>query len=118
MTRKNFTPAIKSYLLSVLEDCDHDLENPTQVEVIKYYERRFHSEYDFMIKRVGKQAALREWLLGLALDVEYTYFDIEQLLLSWGVLDGTETEGKLAKELDFYWDRLACNLIKLFNSVK
>lgn len=118
MTRKNFTPAIKAYLLTVLADCDHELENPTQVELIQYCHDRVYSEYGHMIKRVGLQMAIREWLQGLALNVEYTCFDIEQLLLSWGVLTGNETEAKLDKELDLYWDRLACNLIKLFNTTK
>ena len=44
--------------------------------------------------------------LGLALNVDYSYYNIEQRLKLWGVIDGTESEKKLDAELDRYWDRL------------
>ena len=114
MSRKNFTPAIKAYLVTVLASEDHGLVNPTEKELFSYAKQRLTGEYDHVIATQGLQAACREWLQGLALNVEYTYYEIEQLLLSWGVLVGHETESKIDKELDMYWDRLACNLIKNF----
>lgn len=117
MTRKNFNPIIKAYLLTVIADCDHELESPNDKDLIKYCKERFYSEYGFMVARVGLQNAIREWLLGLALNVEYSYYDIEQLLLSWGVLDDKYTENKLDNELDLYWTRLSSNLAQMFNKV-
>lgn len=114
MPRKNFTPAIKAYLLSVLATQDHELENPTDEQLFEYAFNRYVSEYAWNENHLSRQDNVKEWLLGLALNVEYTYYDIEQLLLSWGVLVGHETEAKIDKELNMYWDRLACNLIKNF----
>lgn len=112
--RKNFIPVIKAYLLTVLAEQDHELENPTEQDLFKYASERFNAEYDYMIKRVGSLAACHEWLLGLALNVDYTYYDIEQLLKNWGVLDGSEDEDTLQDELDQYWYRLAAVLVSNF----
>lgn len=54
-----------------------------------------------MIQRVGKIKACQEWLLGLALNVDYTYYDIEQRLKLWGILDGTESEKSSMQSLIF-----------------
>ncbi len=114
MTRKNFTPAIKAYLLTVIAEEDHELENPTEEQLFEYAFNRYAGEYAWNENRLSRQDNIKEWLLGLALNVEYTYYEIEKLLLSWGVLSGNDTEAKTAKEIDQYWDRLACNLVKNF----
>lgn len=117
MTRKNFTPAIKAYLLEVISTEDHEIENPTEKELFTYVKERFNSEYGFMIDRVGQQNACKEWLQGLALNVEYTYYEIEKLLRKWGVLHSNSTDSQVEKELDKYWDRLACNIVKNINKI-
>lgn len=104
---KQIAPMIREYILSVIEDGLNGEELTTDQEKIAYLKDRFYSEYQWNIDRYGKIKACREWLLGLALNVDYTYFDIEQKLKEWGVLDGFETESVVDKELDRYWDRLA-----------
>lgn len=119
MTRKNFSPAIKAYLLEVLESEDHGLDNPSELELIKYCKDRFYAEYSHEIPRKGVQSAIKEWLLGLALGVDYTYYNIEKRLISWGVLEVfSYTENKLEKELELYWGRLASILRQLFDKVE
>ena len=44
-------------------------------------------EYGFMIKRVGKQKAMAEWLSGLALNIEYMNDDILKLAIEMGSID-------------------------------
>lgn len=112
-TRKNFNPAIKAYLLDIISFED-GMENVTDAEKVQYVRNRFMSEYGHEIKRKGQQSALVEWLRGIPLATEYTYFDIEQLLLKWGILTGKETEAATDKALDQYWVRLASNLIQMF----
>ena len=115
--KKQITPQIKAYLLNVLLSEDHNIEDPTATQLFTYAKDRFMSEYGWAIPRQGLQGAIREWLLGLALNVEYTYYDIECLLKVWGILDGSESVKKLDKELDLYWDRLACELAKAFKKL-
>lgn len=117
MSKPNYRPIIRSYLLSVLADEDHGITDPTEQQLFNHAKERFFSEYGWYMDRVGLQQAMREWLLGLALSVDYTYHDIEQRLLSWGIMKGNETEKQRDKALDQYWDRLAVRLISEFNKV-
>ena len=118
MTRKNFKPAIMTYVLECLADEDHGLDNPTSDQLWIHCKARVESEYGFMIQRVGLQNAIHQWLQGLAISCDYTYFDIEQRLKSWGVLSGDESETKLDKELTLYWDRLAAVIAQNIRKVK
>lgn len=114
MTRKNFTPAIKAYLLTVIADEDHELESPTDEQLFEYAFNRYASEYAWNENRLSRQDNIKEWLMGLALNVDYTYYDIGLRLEEWGVLTGHETEAKRDRELEQYWNRLAFNLMKNF----
>jgi hypothetical protein len=118
MTRKNFKPAITAYVLECLAEEDHGLDNPTNDQIWGHVKSRIELEYDHMIKRAGPQNAIREWLLGLAINCDFTYFDIEQRLKSWGLLAGNESETKLYKELNLYWDRLAAVIAQNIRKVK
>ena len=105
-SRKQFQPMIRQYILDCINEGLEGEDLTTDQEKIQYLRNRFSSEYGWMIQRVGSLKACREWLLGLALMVDYTYYDIEQRLKLWGIIDGTESEKKLDAELDLYWDRL------------
>lgn len=118
MTRKNFKPLFTSYILDCLADEDHGLENPTDDQLWAHCKARIEAEYGHTISRVGLQNAIREWLLGLAISCDYSYEDIETLLLMFGVLTGNESETKLEKELDLYWSRLASVIAQNIRKVK
>lgn len=112
--RKQIQPMIRQYILDCISEGLENEDLTTDQEKIKYLRDRFTSEYGWMILKVGTIKACREWLLGLALNVDFSYYNIEQHLKLWGVIDGTESEKKLDAELDRYWDRLAgavCYLI-------
>ena len=106
-SRNEIQPMIRQYILECIDEGLEGEDLTTDQAKIKYLRDRFNSEYGWMIQRVGTVKACREWLLGLALMVDYTYYDIEQRLKLWGIIDGTESEKKLDAELDRYWDRLA-----------
>lgn len=112
MTKPNYRPIVRAYILSVLADEDHGIESPTEQQLFAYAKDRFFSEYGWQVDRIGLKSAIREWLLGLALNVEYTYYDIGQLLISWGITWNTEHQRE--KALDQYWDRLAMALFSEF----
>ena len=105
-SRKQIQPKIRQYIIDCIDEGLEGEDITTDQAKIKYLRDRFTSEYGWMIERVGKIKACREWLLGLALNVDFSYYDIEQRLKLWGVIDGTEPEKKLDAELDRYWDRL------------
>lgn len=113
-TRKNFHPMIKAYLLTVLATEDHEIVDPTDDQLFEYAFNRYVSEYSWNENRLSRTANIKEWLLGLALNVDYTYYDIGLRLKDWGVLTGDEKESKQEKELDRYWERLALALNKHF----
>lgn len=118
MTKPNYRPIVRQYVLSVLMDEDHKLDNPTEQQLFAYTKGRFFAEYGWQVSRIGLQQSIREWLLGLALNVEYSYYDIGLLLQSWGVLKGTETDNQREKALDQYWDRVAMALFTEFNKAE
>lgn len=105
--KANYKPVIRSYLLDCLQSEDHNIDQPTEAQLFNYAKQRFFAEYGWQVERLGLSQAIREWLLGLAINVEYTYYDIEQKLLLWGVLSGNYSDIKREKELDLYWSRLA-----------
>ena len=70
--KKNY----KNYILSTIETDGEDKPLKTEKEKIDYIFNRFNSEYGFMIERVGEQKALAEWLSGLALNIEYSNFNL------------------------------------------
>lgn len=117
MTKPNYRPLVKSYVLSCLWNHDHGLENPTDEQLFQYAKDRFFSEYGWSVPRIGLQASIRDWLLGLALCIDYTYYDIGLRLQSWGILSGNETDRQCEKALDQYWDRVAVCLASEFNKL-
>ena len=114
-TRKQIQPMIRQYILDCIDEGLEGEDLTTDQGKIQYLRERFNSEYRWMIQRVGKIKACREWLLGLALNVDYSYYDIEQRLKLWGILDGTESEKKLDAEIDLYWDRLASGIVYMID---
>jgi hypothetical protein len=116
MTKPNFRPLVKTYVLSVLADHEHNINQPTNDQLFQYAKDRFFSEYGYLVRKIGLQPAIREWLLGLALNIDYTYYDIGLRLKEWGVLSGNETDREREKALDQYWNRIAVCLASEFKN--
>lgn len=92
------------------EDCDYwnPCETPEQKAI--YSHARFTSEYGWMIERVGKINAVREWLQGLALNIAFYNSDIIDLAIKSGSLPENHTEKQADKILDNYWYFMAMRL--------
>lgn len=101
---KEVKEAIKNYLAEVAE--------AEEIGTIKDIKEKFVSEYGWEIARLGERNACVEWLRGLGVSVDYSYYDIIQLMAEW--LDETteETEKWLDKRGDaLYWDLLAREIL-------
>lgn len=104
----------KQYILSTIETDNNNQPITTEREKINYIFNRFHSEYDWNIKRIGKQKALAEWLSGLALDLPYYYQDIVELAVDMGSIEPNPTDKVIERVEQGYWDFMA-NIILSFN---
>ena len=104
----------KQYILSTIETDTNDQPITTEREKINYIFNRFHSEYDWNIKRIGKQKALAEWLSGLALDLPYYYQDIVELAVDMGSIEPNPSDKVRERIEQGYWDFMA-NIILSFN---
>tara|TARA_R110001606_G_scaffold60320_1_gene142258 strand:+ start:188 stop:556 length:369 start_codon:yes stop_codon:yes gene_type:complete len=104
----------KQYILSTIETDNNNQPITTEREKINYIFNRFHSEYDWNIKRIGKQKALAEWLSGLALDIPFYYQDIVELAVDMGSIEPNPTDKVIERVEQGYWDFMA-NIILSFN---
>ena len=75
----------------------------TNQEKINYIFDRFKSEYGWKVSRVGKQAAIAEWLSGLALNIAFYNDDIINLAIECGSIDENPSDKLKQKVLDNYW---------------
>lgn len=92
--------AVKSYLLEVA--------NSEELNTIKDIKNKFLSEYGWAIARLGERNACIEWLRGLSVGVDYSYYDIIQLMADWLDESVEDVEKWLDKRGDsLYWELLA-----------
>ena len=62
----------KAYIVLVEGAVDYEGDKP-----VRHIFDRFNMEYKWAIERYGFHKALTDWLAGLALNIPYTYDDIE-----------------------------------------
>ena len=115
----------KLYLLdamrSHLEGYDftiEDIEAMNFKEVATHTRLIFIHEYSWQLERYGVTKALTEWLQGLALPIDYNYYDIIQLAKDWGSIPENATEKQEEKICDNYWSFMANKLNQLFDGYR
>ena len=74
-----------------LEDYDHKGTITDEIR-LEHIFMRLHSEYDHEVARRGVMGALTEWLMGLAIGIDYTYYEIGKLGQAWHKDGLTEKE--------------------------
>lgn len=105
------------YILSAIDASGYDVPEPTtNKEKVQFLYDTFHSEYAFMIERVGEYKALQEWLMGLpsSMNIEFVNYNILQLAKKWGSLPENATEKQEEKILSNYWPFMAMRIMGLF----
>ena len=115
--KKQFDKKVKLFILNSLDFSGYDIDPQTTEEKIRTLEQVFMAEYGWQVPRLGRAVAIREWLLGLpsVISIPFTYYDIEQLLRSFGAIDATKTPRQVEKLVDNYWQYVAVKIDQLFN---
>ncbi|MCD4173146.1 hypothetical protein KX453_20100 [Escherichia coli] len=101
---------IRKYVLNSLS---FDIESGSEQDQIKELKNRFESEYwyDSNKKRYqnDKVQGLKNWLQGLpsGVNIDFTYYDIEQRLKDLGIITETTRESTIEKYVSEWWDLIA-----------
>lgn len=101
---------IRAYVLNSLS---FDIESGSEQDQIKELKNRFESEYwyDSNKKRYqnDKVQGLKNWLQGLpsGVNIDFTYYDIEQRLKDLGIITETTRESTIEKYVSEWWDLVA-----------
>lgn len=101
---------IRKYVLNSLS---FDLESDLKQDQVKELKNRFESEfwYDNNKKRYqnDKVQGLKNWLQGLpsGVNIDFTYYDIEQRLKDLGIITETTRESTIEKYVSEWWDLVA-----------
>ena len=67
----------QNYVNYILNTIDEDINGKPLInrkDKISYIFERFYSEYGWNVEQQGKLKAMTEWLSGLALNIDYTYY--------------------------------------------
>ena len=117
-TRNNYSANYQRLILDSIEEGLNGEALNSDADKCQYLADRIRGEYGWMIERVGLQSAIKEWLMGLAIDIPYTYFDIIQLAKLNGVIPHDATESQESKVCDGYWKIMSMQIIKLLKKHK
>jgi hypothetical protein len=106
--RRRFLAELASWI------CREEGDTRTTAE---YCRERFTAEYGWNVARVGRQAAMTEWLQGLALcAMPYSNSGILEL---YERLHGEPAAGKLAdRVIDCYWQHCAVQIMWIMDNEK
>jgi len=100
----------QNYVNYILDTIDEDINGNTltnKKNKISYIFERFYSEYSWNIEQQGKLKAMTDWLSGLALNIDYTYYNIIQLAIEMGSIDKNANESLKDKVCDNYFNFMA-----------
>lgn len=101
---KEVKAAVRNYLAEVAQS--------EELNTIKDIKNKFINEYGWAVARLGERNACIEWLRGLGVGVDYSYYDIIQLMAEWLDESIEEAEKWLDKRGDgLYWDLLAREIL-------
>ena len=108
--KQHHTAYKKLYVKHIMDGIDEGINGEpltTNQEKTNYIFDRFKSEYGWKISRVGKQAAIAEWLQGLALPIAFYNDDIIDLAIECGSIDENPSDKLKQKVLNNYWSFMA-----------
>ena len=114
---------VKLYLIDAmrqhLDDCDElNAYGLPPKEIIEIIRTDFYGSQMWAVSRYGSQQAITDWLQGLALPIDYTYYNIIQLAKEWGSIPQDATAKQEDKICDDYWWFMANKLRQLFDGYR
>ena len=106
---------IKNYILTCIDSSDHCVETLTVNQKIDFLMNTFVNEYGFMINRVGKTTALKEWFQGLPSVFNCAFYntDTYKLGLKLGFLNHDCNDTAVDNFNENYWHMLATKTLQL-----
>ncbi len=108
---------VKLYLLKAIET-DSEGNKYSMMGSLDHITQRFHGEAQWNIDRKGEQAAMTEWLQGLAINIAHERYEIRELVTKWGSIPQGATEEHNQKILDNYWHFMATKLLQMLRGYK
>ena len=113
-----YTKNYQDFILSIItEDYNGDLIK-TDEEKINFLFHRFYNEYGWLIKRVGKQKAMTEWLSGLAINIPCYNHEIIELAIKMGSVNENSTEDQKNQIVNNYFNFMANVILKMEDKTK
>ena len=113
-----YTKNYQDFILSIItEDYNGDLIK-TDEEKINFLFHRFYNEYGWLIKRVGKQKAMTEWLSGLAINIPCYNHEIIELAIKMGRVNEKSTEDQKDQIVNNYFNFMANVILKMEDKTK
>ena len=111
---------VKTYIIDIIDSGYSDKPLNTTEEKLNFLRGRFEAEAGWSIQRIGRQAAMREWLSGLPSSVSLPFcnYDIIQWAVGLGSLPEEHTEKQADKILDNYWNFCAAKILQLFDGYR
>ena len=110
---KEFKATVFAYLCNAL----YDFEGTPEERATRIWEK-FSREYDYPDNRKripNLQARVAEWLSGLPLNVDYSYFDVRQTSQAWHECELTEKQADMV--CANWFNFLAFKTLQLWQSV-
>jgi len=106
----------QNYVNYILDTIDEDINGNTLInknDKISYIFERFYAEYGWCVEQQGKLKAMTDWLSGLALNIDYTYYNIIQLAIEMGSIDKNASESLKDKVCDNYFNFMATIILSI-----
>lgn len=107
----------KRYILNAIDASGYqEKELKTIKDKISFLKDTFYSEKGWEIERIGRGAAIKDWIQGLptCLHIAFYNCDILELAKTWGSLPINPTEKQEDKILENYWSFMANKISQLF----
>lgn len=99
---------------------EYEIENYTDTaSALNCVYAEFKNQFDWKIKQIGEHNAFIEWLKGLPMQFDYSYFDMRERIKYWFNQNNEEASKYSDEQVDkLYWNLLAREffaLVKKFN---
>jgi hypothetical protein len=120
--KMNIDKQAKMYLLEAMREhlegydfTESDIAAMDNHEISDQTRWIFINEYQWQLERKGVIGALTDWLQGLALPIDYSYYDIIQRAKDWGSIPDNATKKQEEDICNNYWSFMANKLSQLFD---
>ena len=99
---------------------EYEIENYTDTaSALNCVYAEFKDQFDWKIKRVGEHNAFIEWLKGLPMQFDYSYFDMRERIKYWFNQSNEEASKYSDEQVDkLYWNLLAREFLALVKKFK